>query len=65
LKKQSLLKNQLFLQLDFEYFGFLFEEEVENLSQAFNPEHPFIFILGGAKFETKIPLVEKFLNNEL
>ena len=24
--------------------------------------HPFLFILGGAKFETKLPLVKKFLN---
>lgn len=43
------------------YFGFLFKEEVENLSKAFLPEHPFIFILGGAKLETKLPLIEKFL----
>ena len=41
--------------------GILFEEEVANLSKVFNPEHPFLFILGGAKFETKIPLIEKFL----
>lgn len=44
------------------YAGLHFEEEVKNLSTAFHPEHPFLFILGGAKFETKIPLVEKFLN---
>ena len=43
------------------YAGILFEEEVMNLSKAFNPEHPFLFILGGAKFETKMPLIEKFL----
>lgn len=43
------------------YAGFLFEEEVKNLSTAFSPEHPFVFILGGAKFDTKLPLVEKFL----
>lgn len=43
------------------YAGILFEEEVANLSKAFNPEHPFLFILGGAKFETKMPLIEKFL----
>lgn len=43
------------------YAGILFEEEVSNLSSAFNPEHPFLFILGGAKFETKMPLIEKFL----
>jgi 3-phosphoglycerate kinase len=44
------------------YAGFSFLNEVEHLSQVFNPEHPFLFILGGAKFETKLPLVEKFLN---
>lgn len=44
------------------YFGFVFEEEVKNLSQALNPAHPFVFILGGAKFKTKMSLVEKFLN---
>lgn len=43
------------------YFGPLFVEEVKNLSYAFNPEHPFLFILGGAKFSTKIPLIQKFL----
>lgn len=43
------------------YVGIRFEEEVRNLSKAFNPPHPFLFILGGAKFETKFPLVEKFL----
>ncbi len=44
------------------YAGLRFEEEVRELSKAFSPEKPFLFILGGAKFETKIPLVEKFLN---
>jgi phosphoglycerate kinase len=43
------------------YAGFQMEAEVENLSKVFNPEHPFLFILGGAKFETKIPLIKKFL----
>ncbi len=43
------------------YAGLLFEEEVKNLSQAFVPERPFLFVLAGAKLETKIPLVEKFL----
>jgi len=44
------------------FAGITFMNEVENLSKAFNPEHPFLFILGGAKFETKIPLVKKFSN---
>ena len=43
------------------FVGFRFLEEFEKLSEAFNPERPFLFILGGAKFETKLPLIEKFL----
>jgi len=43
------------------YAGFVFAEEVEHLSKAFSPEHPMLVILGGAKFETKTPLIEKFL----
>jgi phosphoglycerate kinase len=43
------------------FAGFRFLEEVGKLSEAFNPEHPLLFILGGAKFETKLPLVERFL----
>lgn len=43
------------------YAGFLFEEEVAELSKAFNPPKPFMFLLAGAKFETKFPLVKKFL----
>ncbi len=38
-----------------------FMREVKNLSQAFTPERPFLFVLGGAKFDTKMPLIEKFL----
>lgn len=44
------------------FAGLRLMEEVEHLSKAFSPAHPFLFILGGAKFETKMPLVEKFLN---
>ncbi|MEI8061883.1 MAG: phosphoglycerate kinase [bacterium] len=44
------------------YAGFQLMKEVEHLSVFFNPAHPFIFVLGGAKFETKIPLIEKFSN---
>lgn len=43
------------------YAGFLFEDEVSHLSRALRPSHPFLFILGGAKFSTKIPLIKKFL----
>jgi phosphoglycerate kinase len=44
------------------YAGFQLENEVKNLKMAEHPTHPFLFILGGAKFETKIPLIKKFLN---
>jgi len=43
------------------YAGDLFVKEVENLKVAFSPKKPFLFILGGAKFSTKLPLLEKFL----
>jgi len=44
------------------YAGLQLSLEVENLSRAFkNPKHPFLFILGGAKFSTKMPLIEKYL----
>ncbi len=43
------------------YAGLQFMDEIENLSKVFNPKHPFLFILGGAKFETKIPLIKKYL----
>jgi phosphoglycerate kinase len=42
------------------YAGLTFEEEYENLSRALTPEHPALFILGGAKFETKAPLIERY-----
>lgn len=43
------------------YAGFQLEKEISSLSRAFAPEHPFLFILGGAKFETKLPLLTRFL----
>ena len=44
------------------FAGLEFEKEVENLSHAFKkPKHPFLFILGGAKFSTKMPLIKKYL----
>ena len=42
------------------YAGLQLEKEVQNLSKCFNPAHPFLFILCGAKFDTKLPLVKKF-----
>ncbi|MFA6601286.1 MAG: phosphoglycerate kinase [Candidatus Paceibacterota bacterium] len=43
------------------YAGLEFADEIAHLSKAFQPAHPFLFILGGAKFSTKLPLLEKFL----
>lgn len=43
------------------YAGINFMHEHEELVRTLTPEHPALFILGGAKFETKMPLVEKFL----
>ncbi len=43
------------------FMGLLLQSEVEHLSKTFSPPHPFVFILGGAKFDTKIPLIKKFL----
>ncbi|HAS84518.1 MAG TPA: phosphoglycerate kinase [Candidatus Yonathbacteria bacterium] len=43
------------------YAGLLIADEIKNLSLALKPKHPFLFILGGAKFETKMPLMKKFM----
>jgi phosphoglycerate kinase len=43
------------------YAGLQLEQEINHLSQAFHPEHPSILVLGGAKFETKLPVIQKFL----
>ncbi len=42
------------------YSGFLLESELANLDKLIeNPKHPFVCILGGAKPETKIPLLKR------
>lgn len=43
------------------FMGLQFEKEYTNLSKAFEPEHPALLILGGAKPETKMPLAKAFL----
>ncbi len=44
------------------YAGFQLEAEIKNLTQAFKKiKHPFLFILSGAKFSTKMPLIKKYL----
>lgn len=45
------------------YAGFQLEKEVKFLSKVFtNPKHPFLFVLAGAKFETKLPLIRKYIH---
>jgi 3-phosphoglycerate kinase len=44
------------------YAGRQLVQEIENLSKSFNPAHPFLFITGGAKVETKLPLINNFLD---
>lgn len=43
------------------YAGLTLEEEVTKLATAMQPHSPSLFLLGGAKFETKMPLIEKYL----
>ena len=43
------------------YFGINFVREYEALVGAQYPQSPSLFILGGAKFETKLPLVAAYL----
>lgn len=41
------------------YGGLLMRDEIEHLGVALNPPSPSFAVLGGAKFETKEPLIEK------
>ncbi len=44
------------------YAGMYLQKEVENLSKVIDkPKHPLVLIISGAKMETKIPVVERFL----
>lgn len=43
------------------YVGLTFLQEVQKLSSVMKPTSPSLFIIGGAKFDTKMPLVEKYL----
>ena len=48
-------------------YGLLFENEVHNLNKIkHNPKQPFVFILGGNKLETKMPLLQRlFKKNKI
>ena len=44
------------------YAGLTMLQEIKKLSAVMKPTSPSLFIIGGAKFDTKMPLVEKYLN---
>ncbi|MCE9541540.1 phosphoglycerate kinase [Candidatus Kaiserbacteria bacterium] len=44
------------------YAGLLMRDEITQLDKARAPEHPSFAILGGAKFETKAPLIQALLS---
>lgn len=44
------------------YAGIAFLAEMKELSRAHTPAHPALAIMGGAKFETKEPLIRRFLD---
>jgi phosphoglycerate kinase len=44
------------------YAGLTLLEEIAQLEKVMVPEHPALLILGGAKFETKLPLIAKYLD---
>src|SRR3989344_5503033 len=44
------------------YMGLQFAQEIDHLSRALNPKSPCVVILGGAKLDTKIPMIKAFLD---
>jgi len=44
------------------YAGLLLSDEIAHLKIDENVPRPFLFIIGGAKFDTKLPLIQKFLD---
>src|SRR3989344_2817858 len=43
------------------FVGYQFMQEMEHLSRFLKPKNPCMVILGGAKIETKLPMIEAFL----
>ncbi len=43
------------------YAGLLMEKEIENLSGIYHPERPFVAVVAGSKFDTKIDTLNKLL----
>jgi len=45
------------------FAGFLLESEIKNLNKVLeNPKRPLVAIFGGTKIETKLPIIQKFLD---
>jgi phosphoglycerate kinase len=44
------------------FAGLQLAEEIKQLSKCLSPKHPFVFILGGAKISTKLPLLTTYKN---
>lgn len=42
------------------FAGFTLINEIKNLEKVLKPKQPFLFLLGGFKFETKLPVLKKF-----
>jgi phosphoglycerate kinase len=47
--------------IDHKMLGVQMKQEIDNLSKVLTPEKPFAVILSGAKFSTKLPLIEKYI----
>jgi phosphoglycerate kinase len=45
------------------YAGLTLAHEVTEIEKVMTPETPSLFILGGAKFETKMPLLHKYIDH--
>jgi phosphoglycerate kinase len=43
------------------YAGFLMQKELQNLDRIYNPERPFVAVVAGAKFDTKIDSLNALL----
>lgn len=46
---------------DYKMFGVQMQKEIDSLSKILTPNKPFAVILSGAKFSTKLPLIDKYL----
>jgi 3-phosphoglycerate kinase len=45
------------------YAGFLLEKEFQEINRSVSPRHPAVAIIGGAKLETKLPVVNSLAKN--